>query len=103
MTTNAQKLLNAAARDRAAKDAKTPEAAYTRAVAAGRVGTVVTGLVKKPSGAFRHPNLTLEHQSRIAFDTVLEIRAEFRTFERYLAYRRWDAGQPARGAAGVAA
>lgn len=103
MTTKAQELLNAAARERAAKDAKTPEAALARAQAAGRVGTVVTGIVKKPAGAFRHPHFTLEQQAAITFDTLPSIRAEYGTFDRYFAYRKWDAGRPARGATGAAA
>lgn len=103
MTPNAQRLLDTVARDRAAKDAKTPEAALARAQAVGRVGNIVGGVRLRPGGVFKHPHFTLEEQARIAFDTVPKIRGEFGTFERYLAYRKWDAGQPALGANGVAA
>ena len=104
MTTKAQELLNAAARDRAAKDAKTPAAALARAQAAGRVGNICGGVATKPSGKpFRHLHFSLEQQAAIAFDTVPAIRAEFGTFKRYFAFRKWDAGRPARRANGVAA
>lgn len=100
MTTGSQKLLATVARDQAAKDAKTPAAALARAQAAGRVGNICGGVATKPSGKpFRHPDLTLEQQAGIAFDQVPAIRAEFGSFELYLAYRRWDHGEAARGAA----
>lgn len=103
MKTGAQKLLEAVALDHAKAAENTPEAAFSRAQAAGRVGTIVGGVVTKPSGKpFRHPHLTIEQQAAIAFDTAPAIRAEFGTLQRYLAYRKWDHGELAHGANGVA-
>ena len=104
MITNAQKLLNVVALDHAKAAENTPEAALTRAVAAGRGPRIYGGGALRPSGKpFRHPHLTLEQQAGIAFDQVPSIRLEFKTLARYLAFRRWDAGETPRGANGVAA